>query len=73
MLSIILFVLTFVFGVLRFLTWTKLFEESLLGFIKTISPFHLIEFWQYLDKLIFYFSLCYQTYFWASRLGLFCL
>lgn len=69
MLSSIIFVITFVFGVLRFITLLKVFELSLSSLIGAISPFKLIEFWRYIDTLVFYFSLCYQVYFWASKFG----
>ena len=68
MFSIILFVLTFVFGVLQLASRTKLFDTGVVGFIEAISPFQLNEFWRFINKLVFYFSLCYQTYFWTLKL-----
>jgi hypothetical protein len=62
----ILFVFTFVFGALRLISFTKLFEYKIESFIQAISPFKLNEFWAYLNKLVFFGCLCYQTYFWFS-------
>lgn len=59
----ILLTITFVFGVVRLLTYTKLFKNELVGIIQIIIP-HESKFLTYLDYLLFYFSLCFQASYW---------
>lgn len=64
----ILLVLTFVYGVLKLLTHTKIFNKNLVGVLESIlimresSWYYGLVLW--LDMLFFYFSLCYQAYYW---------
>lgn len=65
-----LLVFTFVFGVLRLLTYTQLFKVNLVGIIEIIFPVsdHPIrKFFDWLDYLIFYGSLMYQAWYWIFR------
>lgn len=65
----ILLVLTFVFGVLRLLTHTKLFDQSLVGIFEALIPLNnakpiVRSFFHWLSTVFFYFSLCFQTWYW---------
>lgn len=67
----ILLVLTFVYGVLRLLTHTKIFNKNLVGVLESILIMRQST-WYYglvlwLDMLFFYFSLCYQAYYWIFK------
>lgn len=67
----ILLVLTFVYGVLKLLTHTKIFNRNLVGILESIlimrqsSWYYGLVLW--LDMLFFYFSLCYQAYYWIFK------
>jgi len=68
----ILFTVSFVFGTLRLLTFTKLFEKNLIGIINVILPYKegasgFTTFLAYLDYLIFYACLLIQVYFLISK------
>ena len=64
-----LFVFTFVFGVLRFLTQTKLFDTSLGGFFDLVWPGPQIHpFFTWLDKIIYYLCLAFQVWFWYKQI-----
>jgi len=67
MLLQILLAITFVFGVVRLITFTRVFEKDLVGIIKTILPINHILI-QYLDYLIFYGSLCFQAWYWLFQI-----
>jgi hypothetical protein len=66
---IILLTITFIFGVIRLLTFTKLFKVHLTGLIMVLIPYdgEDFKFLNYLDWLIFYFSLCFQAWFWIFQ------
>ena len=71
----ILLVLTFVYGVLRLLTHSKLFTTHLVGLLESITVWKKDRWYNgliiWLDMLFFYFSLCYQVYFWIfSKINL---
>ena len=67
----ILLVLTFVYGVLRLLTHTKIFNTNIVGILESIFGSRKYA-WYYglflwIDMVFFYFSLCYQSYFWIFK------
>lgn len=66
MLLQILLAITFVFGVVRLISFTKIFDKDLVGIIKTIIPINRILY-EYLDYLIFYGSLCFQAWYWLFQ------
>ncbi len=72
----ILFVLTFVYGVLNLITKTKLFDYNLSGLLNSFfgrnekRPQFIRNLIIVLDTWFFYFSLCYQVWFWAHRLAI---
>jgi hypothetical protein len=61
----ILLAITFVFGTLRFLTLTKVFDTQLQGLFKSYVLNN--KFWNILDVLIFHFSLVFQAYYWFFK------
>lgn len=67
----VLLSITFVFGVLRLLTFTPVFQKNLSGIIEVILPigdYHPIsKFLDWFEYIIFYFSLCYQAWYWLFR------
>lgn len=65
----ILFIFTFIFGTLRLLTFTKLFNMHLSGFIEVVLP-NDRDFWKYVDYLIFYGSIGYQIWFWFKHFNI---
>lgn len=66
----ILLSLTFVFGVLRLISFTKLFNISLSDIFHSIFPETKTAF-NGIGTLIglwfFYFSLCYQSWYWLFK------
>lgn len=70
MIETVLFVITFVFGTIKLLSLTKMFDIKTHGLVEAVSPFSLNEFWTYVNTLAFYASLCYQTYFLFTKTGL---
>ena len=60
----ILLAITFVYGVLRFVSFTKLFDVRLSGLIDALYPKKLPVFWATLDAAFLYFSLCFQAWYW---------
>lgn len=64
----ILLSLTFVFGVLRLFTFTKLFNITITGVLESIFPSKKDSWFQGMLLLIgqwfFYFSLIYQSWYW---------
>lgn len=65
----ILLAITFVYGVLRLLTYTKLFKTNLTGIIESVLPYdednnNLNNFFHTLSTWFFYFSLVYQSWYW---------
>lgn len=69
-----LFIITFVFGTILLFTTTVLFRGELklpLNIIFMLDSCRRVKvkvFLSYLDRLILYFSICYQTWFWMSYL-----
>lgn len=70
----ILLPITFVFGFLRLVTLTKIFDQtlvtffhSLIGNYKTAKPTLFIRFIMILDIWFFYFSLCFQSWYWLFK------
>lgn len=61
----ILLAVTFVFGTLRLITLTKLFDAQLNNVFESYS-FN-AKFWKILDIFIFQFSLCFQSYYWLFK------
>lgn len=61
----ILLAITFVFGTLRFLTLTKVFDTQLQSLFKSYVLNN--KFWNILDVLIFHFSLVFQAYYWLFK------
>lgn len=63
----ILLSITFVFGVLHLLTFTRIFDRNL-GLIMTIilgkDTDKLPTIWVILQLWFFYFSLCFQAWYW---------
>jgi hypothetical protein len=65
---ILLLVITFVFGVVKLISHTKLFDNHLVGIIHMFSPTEeMHNFFHYLDILFFYFSIAFQSWFWIFR------
>jgi hypothetical protein len=64
MLDQILFSVTFVFGVVSLLTRTKVFDTTLGGLLDTLYWRKIPAFVQWIDVLIFLFSLGYQANYW---------
>jgi len=65
----ILLVVTFVYGVLRLLTHTKLFNAQLVGIFESVLPLTNAKLWvqglfNWLSMIFFYFSLCFQAWYW---------
>jgi len=65
--------ITFVYGVVRLITFTKIFNSQLVGIIESVftkpnteKPFGM--FLIILDYIFFYFSLCFQSWFWLFKL-----
>lgn len=69
----VLLALTFVYGVLYLLTYTKVFNVRLVGILASIFPentgkktlFRAFVIW--VDMLFFYFSLVFQAWYWLFR------
>lgn len=61
----ILLAVTFVFGTLRLITLTKLFDAQLNNVFESYSLGAKI--WRILDIFIFQFSLCFQAYYWLFK------
>lgn len=59
----ILLAITFVFGVLKWLTYLKIFDLRL-GNPFSALTFLDAPFWKFLDVWFFYFSLCFQAWYW---------
>jgi len=67
-----LLIVTFVYGVLRLLTHTKLFDKHLVGIVESVLPLTNSASWvqsfaHWLSTLFFYFSLCFQAWYWLFR------
>lgn len=63
----ILLSITFVFGVLHFLTFNKIFDRNLSLIITVISGKEvdrLPKLWVIIQYWFFYFSLCFQSWYW---------
>jgi len=64
----ILLALTFVFGVIRMISLTKLFDTTLIGIIPTLFNYNSRKgigmLFERLDVWFFYFSLCFQAWYW---------
>ncbi len=58
-----LLAITFVFGVVRLLTCTKIFDKKLSGILAILIPKE-NGFLMWFDLLIFYGSLVFQAYYW---------
>jgi len=67
----LLLAITFVFGVLRLLTHTKAFNVNLVGiflaFIPTKSDTMFDQVLDLFGTWFFYFSLCFQAWYWLFR------
>jgi len=64
----ILLAITFVYGILRFVTMLKIFDTGIVGIFDSILPFkELPKLFQVLDIWFFYFSLAFQTWFWLFQ------
>lgn len=67
----ILLALTFVYGIVRLLTYTKLFESKLVGVLESIIPTNAKKskpiLMALLDIWFFYFSLIFQAWYWIFR------
>jgi hypothetical protein len=67
----ILLVLTFVYGVLRLFTYVKIFDHKLVGILESTLIMRQSSWYRglvlWLDMLFFYFSLCYQAYYWIFK------
>ncbi len=67
----ILLALTFVYGVLGLLTYTKVFSANLVNPIKSILPYGnkywLAKVLEWFDTVLFYFSLIFQAWYWLFR------
>lgn len=67
----ILLAITFVYGVLRLLTFTKLFDIRLTGILESIVPIDEDSGWHGIFNVLgiwfFYFSLVFQTWYWLFQ------
>lgn len=66
----ILLVITFVYGALRLLTHTKIFDTHLTGITESIIPSwngRRMRLFIVLDIWFFYFSLAFQAWYWIFR------
>lgn len=69
----VLLALTFVYGVLRLLTFTKLFDARLVGILESVFPENNSRktlfrgFVKWIDILFLYFSLVFQAWYWLFR------
>jgi len=67
----VLLALTFVYGVIRLLTFTKLFDKHLTTIIESVLPYSgkhwIARLFAWLDNLFFYFSLVFQAWYWIFR------
>ena len=67
----ILLAITFVYGVIYLLTYTKLFTTTLTGIVRSIIPTKDKTFLAgvviVLDNWFFYFSLIFQAYYWLFK------
>lgn len=64
----ILLAITFVYGPLYLITKLTIFKVSIIGFFDSLNPSkNTIRLFNYLDTLIFYFSLCYQSWYWLFK------
>lgn len=67
----VLLALTFVYGVIKLLTLTKLFNKYLVGIIESAIPYGnkhwLAQLFAWFDNLFFYFSLVFQAWYWLFR------
>ena len=64
--QMIIFVFTFIFGIISMLTNTKLFDIRLVGFFDALCWKANSSFLKWLDVAILLGSLGYQIYFWAT-------
>jgi len=64
MITKLLFILTFIFGVIQLLTYTKLFGREINGFFETLYWGKIPFFLKWLDVIIFLMSLGYQINYW---------
>lgn len=60
----LLFGFTFLFGVIRIITWMKIFDIQISGFFNTFYTKKLNLFFNFLDHVIFISSLIYQIIYW---------
>lgn len=75
----LLFVITFLFGIISLLTRIKIFDRFIIGPFESIFPTQVdtrniernfrFRLTQYLDNFVFLFSLGYQIYFWFKILS----
>lgn len=64
MITKLLFIITFIFGVIQLLTWTKIFSREINGFFETLYWKNIPVFLKWLDIIIFLISLGYQINYW---------
>ena len=59
---------TFVYSVLRFLSFLKIFGKYLVGFFESLTPKDEVAvIWRWLDIIIFYAGLIFQAWYWLFR------
>ena len=69
----VLLALTFVYGVLFLLSYTKIFEVRLVGIMASVFPENNSKktlfrgFVRWIDILFLYFSLVFQAWYWLFR------
>ncbi len=66
----ILLAITFVFGVLKLLSFTKLLERTIDDVFEVIfktSNKELAQLWELLNIWFFYFSLIFQAWYWLFK------
>lgn len=66
MIQQILLAITFVYGPIHLLTTSKLFNGYLYLFTKSLSLKDR-KITNFINRVIFYFSLCYQSYYWLFK------
>jgi len=67
----ILLAITFVYGVIKLLTHTKVFDRHLTGIIESVIPYGnkapLAKLFAVIDIWVFYGSLVFQSWYWLFR------
>lgn len=70
----ILLALTFVYGVLRLITYLNIFKLNLVGILESVFPTKdntfINDLFSLLDMWMFYFSLVFQAWYWIVKFNI---